>query len=124
MGELSEPYQAPNEKCMSALITYKYALGRECRAALCSVCTRAVHGLLLQGCQGGTTFPVVPGLCLDGALGTRRVVGALSDCLSMPGGPSLDGRLTICLWSHMAGQSLHVALLSCSICPPEGADEP
>ena len=59
LGELSEPYQAPNEKCMSALITYKYALSRECRAAFCIVCAREVQGLLLQGCQGGTNKPLL-----------------------------------------------------------------
>eukprot|EP00891_Asterochloris_glomerata_P005171 jgi/Astpho2/5171/Aster-04755 len=31
LAELSEPYQAPNDKCMSALVTYKYALGRYAR---------------------------------------------------------------------------------------------
>ena len=62
MAELSEPYQAPNEKCMSALITYKYALGRECRAALCIVCTRAVQRLLVQAAREAQTSTV--GLCL------------------------------------------------------------
>ena len=63
MAELSEPYQAPNEKCTSALITYKYALGRECRAALCVVCICALQGLLMQGAREGQTFTAV-GLCL------------------------------------------------------------